>query len=883
MKKYSQTINFNYNPDIDKNDAIEKTAIKEQIVKFLKTSNEISAAKFVENELLAPEKMSNQTSDHDLLDETKKISELNKKILDKLIQIENDLIDEQDTSIHGNKNGSTNDKSKKFGFGGQTSNFNTYDLDFGSFLSNLLGAGVGAAVLYKFLKDIYKDYKNKQDGKLSESEEKAKLQTEEKIKAIEEEKVKLEERIKAETDEKIKTQLNAELEKFKADQQKLIDEKIKLQLKVPSAGSVAEEASGISKFFSSSLEAVEEAAVVAKVSALTSIKSTGGKVFNALGKIAPWVMVADVASNVYNDAGDYTERFKSGDYTGLALNAADNLAELDPTSLISFIPYIGEDLAKFAGFEHGRGFLSSMSKRALEKHDERLPKEISDKLKKTDTDLIQTGENLLYSTDSIIEKYKNMDIVETNILNKSTVKNASWGKVNKLNLNELEELYSSDNLLSTDRDAIKGIIDLKRKQQINPISKKEEEKTQKLSTANLTFSDTEALSYSVIGTKNDLEEFILANPFTSENSVEVKKKDKNKEWIELQYKDKELNSEYVRLKMQYDDEYSKFVELRRQQIKALSDYKEVDGEVLSSDEYSRFRSLKQGDKNFGNVSGFVHDTRISEASKTTEDLIEKYKNIQIPSDKIPLMDRMIGSEGFDEVARWDVKGYTIGHGHQIKPGEEYLLHKKITKDEAYALFKKDFEEYSYAAEKIPGYSETPKVAQDALIDMTYNMGKGWYLKWPTLVEHLKNKEYSKIADLIRHTKYASQVQGRAFQNAKRFDLAQENTNTNKNIPETKKDSVQSIASSEVNTPNTSNDQSAQTQGKKLNSDDAENSKTKSIIATEQNNNKLVGVEKTIINNNVGINNNTNQIHNAQTQVKADSSEEETTLFNTFVL
>lgn len=880
MKKYSQTINFNYNPDIDSNDAIEKAAVKEQIVKFLNTSNEISAAKFVENEMFAPEKMSDQ-SNPELLDETKKISELNKKILDKLIQIENDLIDEQDTSIHGNKNGSSNVNAKKFGFGGQTSNFNTFDLGFGDFLSNLLGLGFGAAGAYKFLKDTYKDYKNKQDGKLNESEEKAKLETEEKLKAIEEEKVKLEERIKAETDAKIKEQLNTELEKFKAEQQKLIDEKIKLQLKAPSTGAVAEEASGISKFFSTSLEAVEEAAVVAKVSALTSIKSTGGKVFNALEKIAPWVIAADFASNAYNDAGDYKERFKSGDYSGIALNAADNLAELDPTSLISFIPYIGEDLAKFAGFENGRGFLSSMSKRALEKHDESLPKEISDKLKKTDTDLIQTGENLLYSTDSIIEKYKNMDIVETNILDKSTVKNTSWVKVHKLNLNELEELYSSNNLLSTDRDAIKGIIDLKRKRQINPTSKKDKEEVQSVKSQEIQFSDTEALSYSVIGAKNDLEEFILANPFTDENSIKIKKKDKDKSWEEIQYKDKDLNAEYVKLKLQYDVEYAKFVELRRQQIKALSDYKEVDGEVLTSSEYSRFTSLKQGDKNYGNVSGFTQDTRIAEASKTTEDLIEKYKNIQIPSDKIPLMDRMIGSEGFDEVARWDVKGYTIGHGHQIKPGEEYLLHKKITKDEAYALFKKDFEEYSSAAEKIPGYSETPKVAQDALIDMTYNMGKGWYLGWPTLVKHLKNKEYSKVADLIRHTKYASQVKGRAFQNAKRFDLAQ--GNTDKNIPETKKDSVQSIASSEVNTPNNINDKNTQPQGKKLNSDDAENSKTKSVIETEQNNNKLVSVEKTIINNNVSINSNTNQIQNTQAQVKADSSEEETTLFNTFVL
>lgn len=54
--KYKQNIVFNYNPDIDKEDSVEKLEIKDKIVTFLNNMHEVQAAKFLENELLAPKK-----------------------------------------------------------------------------------------------------------------------------------------------------------------------------------------------------------------------------------------------------------------------------------------------------------------------------------------------------------------------------------------------------------------------------------------------------------------------------------------------------------------------------------------------------------------------------------------------------------------------------------------------------------------------------------------------------------------------------------------------------------------------------------------------------------------------------------------------------------
>ena len=99
-KKYKQKINFNYNPDIDRDDMVEKLHIKDNIVEFLNVMGEVSAAKFLESEFLNPKKLSKEEMDEDFLDELIKNAKTNKNILEVLKKIQQDLIDEQDTSIN---------------------------------------------------------------------------------------------------------------------------------------------------------------------------------------------------------------------------------------------------------------------------------------------------------------------------------------------------------------------------------------------------------------------------------------------------------------------------------------------------------------------------------------------------------------------------------------------------------------------------------------------------------------------------------------------------------------------------------------------------------------------------------------------------------------
>ena len=197
MTKYKQNIAFNYNPDVDKDDSVEKLQIKDKIVTFLNNMHEVQAAKFVENELLSPKKMS-EVEDKDLLDETKKISELNKKILDKLIRIEKDLIDEQDTSIKGSQK-KKDDSKNKVGFNNQTLNVSSMDGFglLGSILGPLLGL-LGMGYLTNKLKgaiDKILDKDNKTSKKLDDSEKKLK-DLDDKSKKLDDERKNLEDKIK---------------------------------------------------------------------------------------------------------------------------------------------------------------------------------------------------------------------------------------------------------------------------------------------------------------------------------------------------------------------------------------------------------------------------------------------------------------------------------------------------------------------------------------------------------------------------------------------------------------------------------------------------------------------------------------------------------------
>lgn len=879
-KKYKQNIVFNYNPDIDNNDSVEKQEIKDKIVTFLNNMHEVQAAKFIENETLNPKKMS-ELNDEDVLDETKKISELNKKILNKLIQIQNELVDEQDTSIKGNKQ-KKEDSKKQFGFNNQTLNISSMDGVglLGEILGPLLGL-LGLGYLANKLKgsiDKIFDKENKTSKKLDDNEKKLK-DLDEKSKKLDDERKNLEEKIKNADDSK-KAELDKKLQEIKDEQAKIKDDLKNANSNRDKKIIDPNEKPWWKTAASNVLKSAEEVAEgVTLASTVSTAKSVGIGALNAAGKL---FFVGDFANNAYNDYQDYNTRYKKEDYTGMGLNIVDNVAEtIDPTALLRMIPEIGgysldNWMTETLGGEKERGFISAGTKKMLDLYDDSFNSDIKDKLKKTDTDIFEGAEKLYNYNKKVnfdsdkVEMFEDLGIIKTSFFGKSEIKD--WQKLHKLSTPDLLSLSLNDSILLADREAIKGIIEERMKFKISI-----PENTYKMrNTDEVKFSDTEVLAYELFNAKNEFEQFLVDHPFTDENSEKIKKNENGKTWEEIKFKDDDLNEEYIKLKQKYDDEYEKFLQLRKIQIKALDDFKEVDGEVLSKEEFKNY-SLNKG--NYSSVSQYIRETRISEANKNVEDLISKFKNITLPPDSIELAERIKGSEGFSSTAYPDNGGMSIGYGHQIKPGEEYLLTQTITKEEANKIFANDFEIYSKAAEKIPGFDDAPKIAKDVLIDMTYNMGPAWYKKWDNFTKFISNKEYSKAADIIRHSLYARQVQGRAFQNAKRLDIAS-GLIANETIP-TKKLEVQQISNSNVSQPindiNNSNDNAV-----KLDNRSAEESKSNNVSKVEMQTKNLTENTKAIINVNYN-NSNLNVSNNFAVAQQQEDKSDDVSLNDIFIL
>ena len=175
-------------------------------------------------------------------------------------------------------------------------------------------------------------------------------------------------------------------------------------------------------------------------------------------------------------------------------------------------------------------------------------------------------------------------------------------------------------------------------------------------------------------------------------------------------------------------------------------------------------------------------------------------NITIPTGE--LVERIKQSEGLRLNVYKDTEGYdTIGYGHKLKPGEDYLRNG-ITKEQAEQLFAQDFDYHYKAAMKIPSFNKHPKEVQDALVDMTYNMGPTWYKSWDNTMKLLENQDYKSVANVILNSKYARQVKGRALVNAKLFEMAGDSTKTASNNITTPQNNV--AETPEINVLNKNN-------------------------------------------------------------------------------
>jgi GH24 family phage-related lysozyme (muramidase) len=114
----------------------------------------------------------------------------------------------------------------------------------------------------------------------------------------------------------------------------------------------------------------------------------------------------------------------------------------------------------------------------------------------------------------------------------------------------------------------------------------------------------------------------------------------------------------------------------------------------------------------------------------------------------------------------DVGGRSIGYGHLIKEGEEYLLKGKITREKAVQLFERDYQDAVKSAKRLPGFDNLDDFAKSVVIDMMYNMGEERFSikKWPTFMGAASTQDYDTMINSIRKSKYAKQVKSRATRN-----------------------------------------------------------------------------------------------------------------------
>ncbi len=99
----------------------------------------------------------------------------------------------------------------------------------------------------------------------------------------------------------------------------------------------------------------------------------------------------------------------------------------------------------------------------------------------------------------------------------------------------------------------------------------------------------------------------------------------------------------------------------------------------------------------------------------------------------------------------DKKGnqlFTIGIGHQIQPGEEYLLTQKITEKDAVNLYKKDI---SKILDDMNKNIKVPlnKNQQLALISLRYRIGPGNFNN-STLLKELNKGDYQKASEEFKN-------------------------------------------------------------------------------------------------------------------------------------
>jgi lysozyme len=130
----------------------------------------------------------------------------------------------------------------------------------------------------------------------------------------------------------------------------------------------------------------------------------------------------------------------------------------------------------------------------------------------------------------------------------------------------------------------------------------------------------------------------------------------------------------------------------------------------------------------------------------------------------PVMDMIKQHEGVRTKPYKDSLGlWTVGVGHLIGDGKSLPpeWNREFSMGEVDSLFAQDYKHHKEAAQKIPGYEQLNATGKAALTDLTFNMGPGWYKKWPNFTKALASGDTEGAARSLEDSKWYSQVGNRA--------------------------------------------------------------------------------------------------------------------------
>ena len=128
------------------------------------------------------------------------------------------------------------------------------------------------------------------------------------------------------------------------------------------------------------------------------------------------------------------------------------------------------------------------------------------------------------------------------------------------------------------------------------------------------------------------------------------------------------------------------------------------------------------------------------------------------------------NEGRKNVPYQDTKGlWTVGVGHllgkTLPPAYKNPDGTPRTLDdqEVQGLFEADYAKHKAEAAQLPMFSELDAIGQQALIDLTFNMGPTKFneRKWPKFFTALTNKDLETAAKELEHYKQLNEVASRA--------------------------------------------------------------------------------------------------------------------------